>query len=617
MIIYENDKYGFIKEVRENKISQTIINNFKKLGILGGSHSEINSWINSMQFITNIIDSDEIDKSAYVAIEYRIPLSKKRIDFLICGEDENLEKNFVIVELKQWSKTYISNKEDFVITYLGKGNREVLHPSYQAMQYLYLINSFVANVIKENLNGFSCAYLHNADIKNNRNLVDIHNFSYINDFPIYFNNNFNLLQSKIVSLVKIGNGKRILNLIDKSEFRAPKKLIYSIANILKDKQEYQLIDSQKIVFENVMSNKDNNDNCFLINGNPGTGKSVVAINLLSKLLKNNKKVLFVAPNAAYRNVIKKTITNKENKLIIDNLFSGSSCLFSVDKNQYDWIIVDEAHRLKEKAYMYKGKNQIIDILNCSKNAVFFIDENQKIRIDDIGTNDNIINLSISMNKKVMFGSDYILETQFRCVGANGYINALDTTLQINETANFYLNEDGYDIKICDSPHEMEKMLQEKIDIGYTNSKIVSGYAWEWKTKKLSLDELVFNKDIKIPEHNYEIAWNYNDSNMLWAIRDDGVLQAGCIHTCQGLEFDYCGVIIGNDLRIDEFGNLYGDYNNYHDKSGKKGLKNNHKELSKLIKNIYKVLLSRGQKGSFIFIRDLEVKKYFLKHILVK
>ena len=266
-------------------------------------------------------------------------------------------------------------------------------------------------------------------------------------------------------------------------------------------------------------------------------------------------------------------------------------------------------------------------MNSSKNIVFFVDENQVIRTNDIGTNKNILESVERFNKKVYYGDNYLLETQFRCVGAEGYINALDTTLQINETANFYLNENNeYDIRICNTPQEMEELINSKIKEGFKDSRILAGYAWEWISKKCLNDselDLKSFHDITIPECNdWSIAWNFNYSNMLWATKSLGKRQAGGIHTVQGLEFEYCGVIVGNDLIINSNNEIKGVYDEYYDKVGKTNyrgegtlsLKEDNKELTRLIKNIYKVLMTRGSKGTYIFIRDKNLREYFKKHL---
>ncbi|MGL5591861.1 MAG: DNA/RNA helicase domain-containing protein, partial [Metamycoplasmataceae bacterium] len=617
MIIYENTKYDFINDVKFNKISDKIKNNMVELGISGGSPREIQSWINSMNFMRNAIDSEKISNDTYIAIEYKIPFSNKRIDFMIFGKDNNKRDNFIIVELKQWNLAEDTNKNDLVKTYVGNGIREVLHPSYQAMEYLHLINDFNKSVRDQKIKGYSCAYLHNADEEKNSNLKNTSFYSFTEQNPIYFKDDVSKLQNKIISLVGKGKGKEILYVVEKGEIVPSKKLIDTIKNTLKGKKEYVMIGSQKIVYENIMYKTNEMDNVFLINGNPSTGKSVVAINLLSSLLEKKKKVLYIAPNASFKNVIIDSLKISKNEYAFNVLIKGSSGLWNAERNTYDWVIVDEAHRLKKQAYMYKGKNQIMDILNSSKNVVFFIDERQVIRKGDIGTNSNISELSLLMNKKIYSGEDYTLDTQFRCSGANGYINAIETVLQIeNGTGNFYLNEDlKYDFKICETPQEMENLLNRKKEEGFHKSRIIAGFAWKWETKKMNVFDLQNNKDIKIPEHNYEIAWNHNDGKMLWAVKDDnGIPQAGCVHTAQGLEFEYCGVIIGNDLKIDQNGNLYADYDEHYDIEGKKGLKNDNEKLTELIKNIYRILLSRGTLGTYVFIRDPKVREYFRKHL---
>lgn len=620
MIIYDNTKSAFNNDVISNQIINKIYEAMRSKGF-GASPSEINSWNNSMNFMRNILDTDKIPNDCQIALEYTIPFSRKRIDFMICGYDQNNNKNILIIELKQWSNTKTSDIYDHVISFVGKAERELLHPSYQAKSYEYTMFTFLSVIQNGNIKSSSCSYLHNANKKDNLHLLDKTKYSYVDECPVYFRDDFIELQDKIAYFVNKGNGKEILYAIENSKIVPSKKLIDVVAKSISGNSEYMLIDSQKFVYENIMAKVNDKNNIFIINGNPGTGKSVVALNLLAEMLKHKKLVTFVAPNSAYRNnlvnaiKIDKTIS-KDQKFIFNEVCKGSGNFYNAKENIFDWLIVDEAHRLKNSsAYMYNGNNQIEDIIKVAKNVVFFVDDKQSIRYEDIGSTKNIIEIAKEFKKNIFTGSDYKLETQFRCAGAQGYINALDTILQLEETGNFYLNENSeYDIRICDTPQQMQELIEQRIQEGYTKSRIVAGFAWEWKTKNMQIDELVFNKDIVIEEYNYEIAWNYNDGKMLWATRDDGIMQAGCIHTSQGLEFDYCGVIIGNDLAIDENNIIFGNIKEYKDISGKKNLKDKPELLSQYIKNIYKILLSRGQKGTYIFIRNNELREYFKKHI---
>lgn len=632
MIIYENTKENFIKDVITNSVADIIKNNMVSLGVSGGGNSEVNSWINSLNFMRNIVDTSTISSDTYIALEYKIPFSNKRIDFMILGYDEFGNKNLVIIELKQWSQIELClEKEDYVKTFTGNAIRDVLHPSYQAKTYKYLLEGYNTSIEKEKINCTSCSYLHNASREKNYHIVNLTMFNYITDYPVYFKEDYQSLQDKLKILVGKGKGKEILYYIENGELKPSKQLIQSVGDCLRGNNKFMLVETQKEVYENILTKSNDINNIFIINGNPGTGKSVVAINLLNKLLNNNKLVQYVAPNSAFQNAIKDELKKhgRKNKFNdnIDILFRGAMNFIKAEKNTFDWVIVDEAHRLKNKQNMYSGKNQIDDIMNSSKNVVFFVDENQVIRTNDIGTNKNILESAQRFNKKVYFGDNYLLETQFRCIGAQGYINALDTTLQIKETANFFLNENSeYDIRICDTPQEMEELINSRIKEGFKDSRILAGYAWEWISDKcLNDNELDLKQfhDITIAEcDDWSIAWNFNYSNMLWASKSLGKRQAGSIHTVQGLEFEYCGVIVGNDLMIDSNNEIKGEYNNYYDKAGKTNyrgigtltLKEDNKELTRLIKNIYKVLMTRGSRGTYIFIRDENLRKYFKKHL---
>jgi DUF2075 family protein/NTP pyrophosphatase (non-canonical NTP hydrolase) len=202
-----------------------------------------------------------------------------------------------------------------------------------------------------------------------------------------------------------------------------------------------------------------------------------------------------------------------------------------------------------------------------------------------------------------------LQAQFRCAGAEGFLNWIDHNFQIRETANFDGWDDGaFEFEILEDPHLLANRITEKNAAGF-KARLLAGFAWPWTGENEGNADAEI-ADVQIPEFGFQMPWNSRHDQYSWAIDQTRVNQIGCVHTSQGLEFDYVGVIVGNDLRYNPLTNLvYSSYSDYYDSSGKKGLKDNPKELNRLIKNIYKVLLSRGMKGCFVYCRDKNLQDY--------
>jgi DUF2075 family protein len=194
------------------------------------------------------------------------------------------------------------------------------------------------------------------------------------------------------------------------------------------------------------------------------------------------------------------------------------------------------------------------------------------------------------------------------------LNWLDNTLQIKETANYDgWEQKDFEFKIFEDPNELREAIKEKHDKGF-NARILAGYAWKWSSTKEGNKNGEI-EDVVVPEFDFKIPWNSRNSGTTWAIDPSGINQAGCIHTSQGLEFDYIGVIVGNDLRFnrDSF-QYHTHWISYKDTAGKSGLKDKPEELTKLVKNIYKVLMSRGMKGCFVYFVDKELEKLFKERL---
>ena len=612
MIIYENNALNFRNDVDRNRIVDILSDNFKvKIGYV--PEREIDSWFNSLRAMETVIRNSSISDDCGILIEYKVPLTSKRIDFVVAGESEESVKNFIIIELKQWTDAECTDKDGLVSTYFTGGLHETTHPSYQAQSYKFLIREYNENVLIKDIKLFSCAYLHNYKERYPEPLLASQYSRLCSDTPLYFKDDAEKLQRFLKK--QVGNGKRMEILYDirKGKIRPSKKLIECVSSMFEGNSEFILIDKQKVAYENAVSLASSTDEktVLVVKGGPGTGKSVISVNLLGGLLQMKKNVVFVAPNAAFRDVMIEKLSKGRTKTMLRNLFKGSAGFLDLDENVYDIAIVDEAHRLKNcKAYQYYGENQIEDIVHSARCSIMFVDDIQQIRPDDLGSVSEI--KKVARKEKAVY-REIELETQFRCSGAAGYINWLDNVLQIRETANISGWDGDFDFRIFDDPIELLKEIRKKNSAGF-NARMLAGYAWKWTSKKDGNPNGEVD-DVIIDEFDFSMPWNSRSSRTTWAIDDRGVEQIGCIHTAQGLEFDYVGVIIGNDLRFDPKKNeYYVDWKSYKDPAGKKGLKKQPDKLSEYVRNIYKVLMSRGIKGCYVYICNEEVKRHFYNRL---
>lgn len=621
MIVYEATKELFIADVIQDKIRDRIDKKFyEKMGY-HTSESERNAWENSMQYMLKVLYNSKIPNTSGIAIEFRIPNTSKRVDFIISGKDERLKNTAVIVELKQWQEAEIVSEKDAIVkTYTGHALREVAHPSYQAWSYATTIEDYNENVQEKNIDLHPCAYLHNyLPVEPPTILSEVYK-EYLDRAPAFIHGDVERLQDFISKYIKYGDNKETLYLIENGKIRPSKALQDVLSGMLKGNREFVMIDDQKVVYETAFnmakkSHEDGKKRVLIVEGGPGTGKSVVAVNLLVNLTNENMLCQYVTKNSAPREVYAAKLSGQMRKNRINNLFKGSGAFVDEVSNQFDALIVDEAHRLNKKSGMFQnlGENQIKEIINASKFSVFFIDESQRVTLKDNGSIEEINKYIKEFNAE----SEILeLQSQFRCNGSDGYIAWLDNVLQIRETANDTFDID-YDIRICDTPNEVRDLIFEK-NKENNKARLLAGYCWDWiKEGKNKTD--VF--DIKIPEYDFAMSWNLGNSTT-WAIDPESVNEIGCIHTSQGLEFDYVGVIIGEDLRY-ENGKIVTDYT----KRAKtdqslKGInkmvvedeEKAEKVASEIIKNTYRTLLSRGQKGCYIYCEDKKLNEYLRKRI---
>jgi len=396
MIVYEATKSEFLSDVFMDNLVNNLRKNFsEKIGKV--NEQEARSWDNSMQYMYRILCDGEIPPNAGVAIEFKVPYTSKRIDFLISGRN-NHHNSVVIVELKQWeSVDKVEGKEAIVKTFMNKGIVETTHPSYQAWSYAALIEDYNENVQEDRIGLWPCTYLHNYFISGqNDPLIDPIYSHYIEDAPIFAKGDAEKLRDFIKRYIQHGDDKENLYRIESGRIRPSKSLQDSLSSMLKGNQEFKMIDDQKVVYEEAyhLANKAQRigqKQVLIVEGGPGTGKSVLAINLMVQLTGRGLVTQYVTRNAAPRHIYATKLKGDFRKTRIDNLFKGSGSYTESTKDEFDALLVDEAHRLNEKSGMFQnlGENQIKEIIHSSKLSVFFIDERQRVTLNDIGSIDLI------------------------------------------------------------------------------------------------------------------------------------------------------------------------------------------------------------------------------------
>jgi DUF2075 family protein len=613
MIVYQATKAKFSDDVLGDRIEAEILNAFKKSLKHGVSQKEVNSWKNSLQYVDRVLNDPSIPEDCGVAIEYRLPQSAKRIDFILTGIGENNAEYAILIELKQWSEATRSDKDGIVNTFVGNRMGEHAHPSYQAWSYASLLLNFNETIETDKISLVPCAYLHNylADDV----MTHAHYQDYLDKAPVFLRGDAIKLRDFIKRYVKFGDRNKMIFRIDQGKIRPSKMLADSVASMLKGNREFVMIDDQKIVYETALAMVNraaaNSKKVLIVSGGPGTGKSVVAINLLVELTKRGMLSQYVSKNAAPRAVYENKLTGSFKKTVINNLFSGSGAFMSEKSNQFDALIVDEAHRLNNFSGLYGnlGESQVKEIINASKCSIFFIDEDQRVTLNDVGTTDEIKRWAGRARAEVV---ELELSSQFRCNGSNGYLAWLDNVLQIRETANTTLEGIDYDFKVFSSPVELRAAIEEKNRIN-NKSRMVAGYCWQWKSKKHPEAYDVF-----VSGFDFKMRWNLTDDGSLWIIAPDSINEIGCIHTCQGLEVDYVGVIVGLDL-IAQNGeiitqpgeraasdNSIKGYKKLIEKSPAEG----RARLESIIKNTYRTLMTRGMKGCYVYFADKATETHF-------
>lgn len=612
MIVYNANKRQFVQDVKTNVIATKILDLIRSRGLNAGQDREFAAWQNSMQFMRNIVDDSDMDDDIQIAIEYNIPQTSKRVDFIIIGANDKGKDNIVIVEIKQWTKAEVVDDDMHfcVRTYVANDNRIVCHPSYQAYSYSRFIANYSQVVNNNHIHLAPCAYLHNYQPAYKSALsADIYKDWYLSA-PFFIMDEAQEFSDFVKQFVtKKSSSGDLLYLIDHGRIKPTKSLQDALATMVRGTPVFDLLDEQAVCYDMCIRTmlqclKDGKKRTILVQGGPGTGKSVLAVNLLMHFITSTLNAAYVTKNSAPRQAFLSILSgNKaENVAEICQLFRSPFGLSQVPTNAYDCLIVDEAHRLVKKMYGdWNGENQVKECINASLLTVFMLDEDQAVTTKDIGSVDEISRWCRELGSTIIMREETKLVSQFRCNGSDAYIQFIDNLLQRGEeTINVPLTELNYDFRVFDDACQMREVLREKNTDN--KARMVAGYCYDWNVKNRRGDV-----DISLPG-GFQAKWNL-ENDKIWAINPKSFEEVGCIHTAQGLEFDYVGVLIGRDLKYVD-GRVVTDKSAISSDDKSSGIRGASDDVARrLILNTYKTLLTRGQKGCYVYCEDDALRKY--------
>ncbi|MEW6536434.1 MAG: DUF2075 domain-containing protein [Candidatus Auribacterota bacterium] len=621
MRLYSGSSKQFIQDSIHNQIAEKLKNAFFGYFRHNPSPAELNSWRNSLRAISQVFQyANLIDHG--VLLEYQLPLTSRRLDCMICGRDEHQKDNAVIVELKQWDKCEEAYGENEVLTWVGGAKREVLHPSVQVGQYQQYLKDTHTAFYGENdsvvLN--ACTYLHNYNYYT-ADVIFSEKFSFsLEHYPLFTADDVDNLSKYLTFKLSAGDGLDVLQRIEESKYRPNKKLMDHVGNIIKNRSEYILLDEQLIIYDAVFACvkqgfHDKQKSLIIVKGGPGTGKSVIAINLMADLLLKGYNAHYATGSKAFTETLRNIIGTRGAVQ-----FKYFNSYGEADENAVDILIADEAHRIRETSNSRftpsskrSNKSQIEELLHASKVAVFFIDDNQVVRPNEIGSVEYIKRITTDQNVKLF---EYELEAQFRCNGSDAFVSWINNTLSIKRTAHVIWDQhEEFDFKIFENPSDLEKAVSDKVSQGFTG-RVTAGFCWDWS---LPLEDGTLKNDVVIGE--YRRPWNAKPEARrlardipkasLWAYDPNGINQIGCVYTAQGFEFDYVGVIFGEDLFYDfDMQKWIGNPA----KSSDTVVKRSKSKFVDLVKNTYRVLLSRGMKGCYVCFINKDTERFFKSRI---
>ena len=619
MQLYSGTSTQFLRDIERRGLAAKLEERFFEEYRFHAPDSEVNAWTNSLAAMAEVIDTGGFHDHGLL-VEYQLPLTSRRLDSMVTGTARGTS-GAVIIELKQWDYALPSWVEECVTTTVGMRERDVLHPSAQAEGYRRCLLDTNTAFADGNIRLDSCAYLHNMSLAGAGEILGSRYKSLLRTTPTFVADQAEKLAEFMRGLLADGNGIAVLEHVMRGRYRPHKHLLEYTAKVIRSEPAWILLDEQQVAFNAVLTkvrerHKGSGQAVFLVTGGPGTGKSVVAVNLIAALADDGIPALHATGSRAFTENLRKAVGRRSSAL-----FKYFNSFQEAEAQELDVLVLDEAHRIREFSWNWRtpkrlrtDKTQLLELMQVAKLSVFFIDDMQVVRPGEVGSSESIRRTAEELDIELIA---FELEAQFRCNGSEAFVAWLENTLEIRRTANVMWDpSDEFEFVVVDSPYELEAWVRGRSKKG--TARLSAGFCWPWSNP---LPDGTLVADVSIDD--WSMPWNAkSDAAKLaqgipksnyWATDPAGLKQVGCIYTAQGFEYEYAGVIFGRDLVYRPGSGWIGEKAYSHDSVVKRDAKTDG-EFTALVKNAYRVLLTRGLRGCAVYFQDGPTRDFVLTRI---
>ncbi|OWV13601.1 ATP-binding protein [Micromonospora wenchangensis] len=622
MSAYRSSAAGLLRLASEGGLVDVLAERLRSSGH-GVAPAEKRAWSRSLP----VLAQDLVDAGlpqVEVLVEYQLPLTSRRVDAVLAGSDPRTgDDAYLVVELKQWSHaTAYEDSDTLVAVEHARGPR--LHPGVQVADYCRYLGDFLGVVGQEPGRLSGVAYLHNAV---DRDVSDLLDRPATEQSRVFTGQRRGRWLDYLRARLAASSGADAADRFLASTVRPSRHLLAHAATELKERSHFTLLDEQHVAYELVMhaverARTANHKRAVVVAGGPGSGKSVIALSVLGELARQNRSVLHATGSRSFTQTLRRYAGRGSTRL--QSLFKYFNSFMDAGTNDIEVLICDEAHRVREtsvnryttKARRERARPQLEELVSVARVPVFLLDEHQVVKPGELG---NVEVISAFAEKLGLEVDVVALHDQFRCGGSEAYEQWVLDLLGLDGGEPTVWTGDGrFDVRVVDSPQELEGWLVDRQADGGT-ARMSAGYCWPWSDPR---PDGTLVPDVTIG--GWARPWNVKSDRSVgdapgsayWATDPNGIGQVGCVYTAQGFEYDWSGVIIGPDL-VARDGRLVPRREESRDPAFRSRKTVSDEEAERLIRNTYKVLLTRGMRGTVLYATDPETREYLRELVRVE